>query len=71
MKPRHLIADPVVDCIASSRDPTLDELFSVAERIWKDLAVAGSAMPWRQLPRDSLERLTCLRAAQAALRGSP
>ena len=70
MKPAHLIAGPVVDCIANGRDPTLDELFQVAERIWRDAKGERSAFSWGQLPTDSAERVLSLRAAQAALRGT-
>lgn len=70
MKPAHLIAGPVVDCIASGRDPTGDELFQVAERIWTDATGERSASAWEQLPPDSAERLLSLRAAQVALRGT-
>jgi hypothetical protein len=69
MKPRHLIEKPVIDCIASGRDPTVHELFHVAERIWTDVGSA-SIPTWSELPVNGLERLAALRAAKAALGGS-
>jgi hypothetical protein len=70
MKPRHLIAGPVIDCIASGRDPTVHDLFHVAERIWTDMGAMASALSWSELPMNGAERLVALRAAQAALSGS-
>ncbi len=43
MKPSNLIAGPVVECIADGRDPTIRELFHVAERIWTDIRTTRSA----------------------------
>jgi hypothetical protein len=70
MKPNHLIARPVVDCIADGREPSVHELFEVAERIWTDTRTARSAFSWSDLPVDGSERLISLRAAQAALTGN-
>jgi hypothetical protein len=70
MKPRHLIAGPVIDCIVSGRDPTVHELFDVAERIWTDMGAMASVLSWSELPMSGAERLAALRAAQAALSGS-
>ena len=65
-----LISDQLVDCIANDRDPTVHELFALAERIWTDAAGLKSAFTWDRLPRDTGDRLFALRAAQLALRGS-
>ena len=70
MKPRHLVAGPVIDCIASGRDPTVHELFHVAERIWTEAGAMASALSWSELPVNGVERLRSLRVAIAALSGS-
>lgn len=70
MKPHHLIANPVIDCIAAGRDPTVHELFHVAERIWTDAGAMRSASSWSELPVNGSERLASLKAAKAALSGS-
>lgn len=70
MPPRHLIAGPVIDCIASGRDPMIHELFHVAERIWMDAGATASGLSWNDLPLNGVERLRSLRIAIAALSGS-
>ena len=70
MKPPHLIDAAVIDCIANDRDPTVAELFGVAERIWAHGNAERSAFSWDQLPTGSQERVFSLRAAQAAFRGT-
>lgn len=65
-----LIAVQIVDCIATGLDPTLHELFAVAERMWTDGAADRSAFAWGALPPDSKDRLIALRRARAALGGS-
>jgi hypothetical protein len=69
MKPRQLIAGPVIDCIASGRDPTVHELFHVAERFWLDAGELASVMSWSELSPNGKERLASLKAAKAALSG--
>jgi hypothetical protein len=64
------IAPEVVASIAEGRDPSIDELFRVAYRIWGDLQGPKSAFAWGQLTADSSERLLALKAAQAALVGN-
>jgi hypothetical protein len=70
MNPRHLIAHPVIDCIAADRNPTLHELYHVAERIWADVGATTSSLSWSELPVNGVERLALLRAAKAALSGA-
>lgn len=70
MKPKHLIPSPVLDCIADGRDPTIHELFHVAERIWTDTRSTQSAFSWSYLPAHGSERPASLRAARVALSGS-
>ena len=65
-----LIADQLVDCIANDRDPTVQELFALAERMWTEGSAGRSAFAWGCLPPDSTDRLRSLRAAQLALSGS-
>ena len=64
-----LMPDQVVECISTGRDPTLQELFEVAERMWTDGAAGRSAFGWGRLPPDSSDRLTALHGAQLALSG--
>ena len=66
-----LFANEVVDCVAEGRDPTLHELFSVAQRIWAEGAADRSAFAWGKLPTSSPARVDALRAAQLALCGAP
>ena len=65
-----LIPDQLVSCIATGREPTVHELFAVAERMWIDGAAERSAFAWDRLAPDAGERLTALRNAQLALTGS-
>ena len=62
--------DAVVDCVASGRAPTVQELFHVAELIWAEGAADRSAFRWGYLAPTDPEKLNSLRAAQAALVGS-
>jgi hypothetical protein len=65
-----LVPDELVDCIASGRDPTLTELFTLAESIWTEGAAERSAFAWGELQPASTDRQFALRAAHLALRGS-
>lgn len=65
-----LFDDAVIDCVASDRAPTIQELFHVAERIWIDGASDRSAFRWGRLAPADPAKLMALRAAQVALRGS-
>ena len=64
------IAVEVIACIAEARDPTVGELFNVAQRIWRDVRGERSAFAWGELERDGPERLFYLQVAHAALRGT-
>ena len=64
-----LIPDQLVNCIATGREPTVHELFAVAERMWIDGAAERSAFAWDRLAPDASDRLTALRNAQLALTG--
>jgi len=65
-----LFAEAVIDCVATDRPPTVQELFQVAQRIWTDGAANRSAFRWGCLPSTDPEKLTALRAAQVALLGA-
>lgn len=65
-----LMPDQVIDCMASGRNPTVQELFVIAERIWTDGASGRSAFSWGRLPPNSDDRRNALRGAQLALTGS-
>ena len=65
-----VIPDQLVDCIANDRDPTVQELFALAERMWTDASGTRSAFAWGGLSPVSSDRLLALRSAQLALSGS-
>ncbi|GAY19510.1 MULTISPECIES: hypothetical protein [Sphingomonadaceae] len=65
-----LFEDAVIDCVATDREPTVQELFHVAQRIWAEGAANRSVFRWDCLPPTDTEKLLALRAAQAALSGS-
>ncbi len=64
-----LIPDQLVDCIASGREPTVQQLFAQAKRMWIEGAAERSAFAWNRLAPDACERLIALRAARLALAG--
>lgn len=64
-----LFDDAVIDCVATDRAPTVQELFHVAERIWEDGAVDRSVFRWGRLAATDPDKLMALRAAQVALLG--
>jgi hypothetical protein len=65
-----LFADAVIDCMATDREPSVQELFQVAQRIWTEGAPDRSAFRWGILPSADSEKLVALRAAHVALSGS-
>ena len=65
-----LFADELVICLTEGRDPSVQELLSVAERIWSDGAAGRSAMAWHGLPERSADRANALQVAQLALYGT-
>jgi hypothetical protein len=70
MNPQSTIFAPeMIACIAEGREPTIDELFRVADRIGADLRGTRSAFAWGELKGDNSERLLTLRAAMTALTG--
>jgi hypothetical protein len=60
----------VIDCVASGRAPTVQELFHVAELIWSEAGADRPAFRWGCLAPTDPEKMTSLRAAQVALLGS-
>ena len=65
-----LFAHEVIECVSEGREPTLHELFRLAERIWQECGSERSAFAWDRLPTSDPERLCSLRAAMAAAVGS-
>ncbi|WP_242141036.1 hypothetical protein [Sphingomonas sp. TREG-RG-20F-R18-01] len=65
-----LFENAVIDCVATDRQPSVQELFRVAQRIWLDGAADRSAFRWGRLAPTDAEKLLALRAAQVALSGS-
>lgn len=71
MRPTNpLFEEAVIDCVASDREPTDQELFQVAQRIWAEGAANRSAFRWGSLPPANSEKRLALRAARIALSGS-
>lgn len=65
-----LPSQALVDCVATGRDPTVQELFDVAERIWSEVGQVRSAVAPAGLPSESEGRAQAIRLALVALRGS-
>ena len=65
-----LVADALVDCIATGRDPTIHDLLALAQRMWMEGAPNRSAFAWNRLASDGGDRLLALRGAHAALSGA-
>lgn len=65
-----LVADALVDCIATGRDPTIHDLFALAQRMWVEGAPNRSAFAWDRLASDGSDRLIAMRWAHAALSGT-
>jgi hypothetical protein len=63
-----MIINEVIDCMSEDREPSVEDLFRVAERIWSEGAANRSAFAWGSL--SAAERVQPLRAAQLALRGA-
>ena len=63
-------AAEIIACIREGREPSVRELFQVAEHIQRDIQGAASAFSWGGRTDDSSERLLSLRVAQAALTGN-
>ncbi len=69
MSVRGFIPSEIVSCLSAGREPSAEELFRVAERIWADCQGQSSAFTWGDRSEESEVRSTCLRAAHAALCG--
>jgi hypothetical protein len=63
------IAPELVACIADGREPTLQELGRLADRIASDLVGHQSISPWSSPTDGSRVRAISYRVAQAALFG--
>jgi len=66
----NLPEQALIDCVATGRDPTLQELLDVAERIWRETGQSRSAFAWRDVPSAADARAQAIRLALTALRGS-
>ena len=64
-----LMPDEIIECMGTGRDPTVQELYAVAERIWTDGSAGRSALSWGRLALNSGDRLKAIRGAQLALYG--
>lgn len=64
-----LMPDCLIECVATGRDPTDDEVLSMAQRMWIDGAATRSAFAWGALPASSSDRAKAVRCARAALIG--
>jgi hypothetical protein len=65
-----LFADEMIECVREARSPTSEELFRLAERIWKESSAERSAFAWGDLPLSNPERQCALRAAAIAAAGA-
>ena len=59
----------IIDCVATGRNPTVDELSDVAKQIWSETAPDRSALSWSHTPPTSGERAVAMRLALAAMCG--
>ena len=41
-----LMPDEIIECMGTGRNPTVQELYAVAERIWTDGSAGRSALSW-------------------------
>jgi hypothetical protein len=66
---RRLFALEVVDCVGNDRAPSIQELYSLADRIGRDAGLRPM-FDWSNEPPDLVDRVFLLRAAHLALHGS-
>lgn len=67
---QEIFPEALIACIAAGRDPTVQELFALAERVWIDGGAARSVFGWHELPPAHVERLQSIRTARIALSGN-
>jgi hypothetical protein len=60
---------PLISCVATGRDPTVPELFDLAERMWTESAADRSAFAWGELHPACTDRVVALRSALVAFSG--
>jgi|GEM_PF-3609267 len=65
-----MFAPALVRCIGDGRDPSVDELFTVARQIWAEGQQERSAFAWDRLAPAHPDKVGALRMAQASLSGS-
>jgi hypothetical protein len=61
------IAREIINCIADGREPSVNELLDVAERILADVQGHASAFAWGSATTDGSARLLSVKAAHVAL----
>jgi len=70
MLKHELVPIEIVSCLSEGREPSVEELFRVAERIQADCRGEHSAFSLGRLNDDAYTRLASLRVAHAALCGT-
>jgi hypothetical protein len=65
-----LFAHEVIECVSEGREPTVHELFCLAERIWQESNAHRPAFAWGTLAPTDPDRVGSLRAALAATMGT-
>ncbi len=67
---RRPVPTGLLACITHDRAPSVQELHTVAARIWTESSAERSAFAWERLDPRSSERAIALRVALAAVNGS-
>jgi hypothetical protein len=65
-----LMADELVECVASGALANQTQLTQLAARIWTEAVQQRSAFTWGELPLGAADRQFALRSAQLALNGA-
>ena len=63
------VAPEIVACVGEGRDPTVQELGGLADRVRREIWGHQPAFAWGSEPRDAAIRIASLRIAHAALIG--
>ena len=65
----HIFPEEIVACMIEARRPASHEVEAVAAKIWDDIQIGLSGIPWRDVVRDSRRHRQMLAAARIALEG--
>lgn len=65
-----LMADELVECVASGTPASCAQLMHLAARIWAEAVRHRSAFTWGELPLGAADRQFALRSAMLALNGA-